>query len=100
MASDRRGRRIERLLDQAEEAVSRIDLQEVRDRPQAVLAFERDNGDALDLLTGPQRASDGQPLKSQGFLMALKGTGKAQSWTSGFRHCWAGAPAQWKFTVI
>ena len=54
MANDRRRRRIERLLDQAEEAVARIDFQEVRDRPQAVLAFEPDNGDALDLLTAPQ----------------------------------------------
>ena len=56
MASDRRTRRIERLLDEAEEAVSSLDWETVRDRAQAVLAFVPDNSDALDLLTGAARA--------------------------------------------
>jgi serine/threonine protein kinase len=50
MASDRRTRRIERLLDEAEQAVSNLDW------AQAVLAFDPNNGDALDLLNGAERA--------------------------------------------
>ena len=56
MASDRRTRRIERLLDEAEQAVSNLDWQTVLDRAQAVLAFDPNNGDALDLLNGAERA--------------------------------------------
>ncbi len=59
MASDRLQRRIERLLDEAEEAVSRLDWEVVRDRAQAVLAFDPDNRDALILLTGADRAMTG-----------------------------------------
>ena len=59
MASDRLQRRIERLLDEAEEAVSRLDWEVVRDRAQAVLAFDPDNSDALILLTGADRAMTG-----------------------------------------
>ncbi|MCI0859096.1 MAG: protein kinase [Chloroflexi bacterium] len=56
MASERRVRRIERLLDEAEDAVSRLDWETVRGLAQAVLAFDPDNADALDLLTGAERA--------------------------------------------
>ena len=56
MASDRRTRRIERLLDEAEDAVSKLDWETVRGRAQAVLAFDPENADALDLLTGAERA--------------------------------------------
>ncbi len=55
MASDRRIRRIERLLDEAEEAVSALEWGVVRDRAQAVLAFEPENVDALDLLSAAER---------------------------------------------
>ena len=54
MASDRRIRRIERLLDEAEEAVSALEWGVVRDRAQAVLAFEPENVDALDLLSAAE----------------------------------------------
>ena len=56
MASDRRIRRIERLLDEAEEAVSALEWGVVRDRAQAVLAFEPENVDALDLLSAAERS--------------------------------------------
>ena len=56
MSSDRRKLRIERLLDEAEEAVARYDWEAVREAAQAVLAFDPDNGDALDLLIGAERA--------------------------------------------
>jgi len=59
MASDRRIRRIERLLDDAEEAVSALEWDVVRDRAQAVLAFEPDNVDALDLLAAAERSLGG-----------------------------------------
>ena len=56
MVSDRRRLRIERLLDEAEDAVTRYDWQAVREAAQAVLAFDPENSDALDLLTGAERA--------------------------------------------
>ena len=59
MASDRRRLRIERLLDEAEAAVSRYDWEAVREAAQAVLAFDPDNSDALDLLSGAERATTG-----------------------------------------
>jgi len=54
MASDRRIRRIERLLDEAEEAVSSLEWDVVRDRAQAVLAFEPENAAPIDLLTAAE----------------------------------------------
>jgi serine/threonine protein kinase len=56
MVSDRRRLGIERLLDEAEDAVTRYDWQAVREAAQAVLAFDPENSDALDLLTGAERA--------------------------------------------
>ena len=59
MTSDRRRPRIQRFLDEAEQKVARYDWQVVREAAQAVLAFDTDNSDALDLLTGAQRAISG-----------------------------------------
>ena len=64
MASDRRIRRIERLLDEAEEAVSALEWGVVRDRAQAVLAFEPENVDALDLLSAAERSLGSGPGSS------------------------------------
>ncbi len=58
MASDRRRLRIERLLDEAEGAVARYDWEAVREAARAVLAFDPENGDAIDLLSGAERALD------------------------------------------
>ena len=63
MASDRRRLRIERLLDEAEDAITRYDWGAVQQAAQAVLAFAPENTEALDLLTGAERAlgSDSPP---------------------------------------
>ncbi len=56
MASERAQRQIDRLLDEAEEAVSRLDWGTVGDRAQAVLAFDPDNADGLAFLAAAERA--------------------------------------------
>ena len=55
MASDRRRQRIERLLDEAEEAVTNEDWSTVASRARAVLAFDPVNADALDLIAASER---------------------------------------------
>ncbi len=64
MASERGKRRIERLLDEADEAVSQLDWETVRDRAQAALVFDPDNSEALELLSGAER---GGRLPTNGF---------------------------------
>ena len=59
MVSERGKRRIERLLDEADEAVSKLDWETVRDRAQAALVFDPENPDALELLSGAERALAG-----------------------------------------
>ncbi len=49
MASERSRRRIEHLLDEADEAVTRLDWETVRARVTAVLALDPDNSDAHTL---------------------------------------------------
>ncbi len=60
MASERRRQRIERLLDEAEEAVTNEDWSTVASRARSVLAFDPDNADALDLITASHRALPNQ----------------------------------------
>ena len=64
MESERSKRRIERLLDEADDAVSRLDWESAKSHAQAVLAFEPDNGDAIELIAAADRAmgppSDGR----------------------------------------
>ena len=50
MASERTQRRIDSLLDEAEEAISQLDWQVVQSRAQAVLALDTDNPDATNYL--------------------------------------------------
>ncbi|MEE8159769.1 MAG: hypothetical protein V3T78_10470, partial [Dehalococcoidia bacterium] len=50
MATERLQRRIEQFLDEAEEAVAKLDWALVRDRARAVLALDRENPDGLALL--------------------------------------------------
>ena len=50
MASDRFQRRIERLLDEADEAISRYDWEAVRQAALAVLAIDPDNADGQTFL--------------------------------------------------
>ena len=56
MVSERGKRRIERLLDEGDEAVSQLDWETVRDRAQPALVFDPDNTEALELLSGAERA--------------------------------------------
>ncbi len=67
MASERVQRRIDRLLDQVEEAVDRLDWEGVRSRAQAVLALDPGNDDAINFLASAERAftSSAPPPTSQ-----------------------------------
>ncbi|MCH8206858.1 MAG: protein kinase [Chloroflexi bacterium] len=56
MATDRIQRQIDRLLDEAEDGVSRLDWEVVRDRARAVLVFDPDNRDAQGFLAAAERA--------------------------------------------
>ncbi len=59
MASERFQRRIERLLDEADEAISQFDWERVRQCAQAVLAIDPGNADGLTFLTTAERAISG-----------------------------------------
>ena len=56
MASDRIERRIDRLLDQAEEAADESNWQRVRELSQNILAFDPENTDALGFLAAADRS--------------------------------------------
>ena len=56
MASERFQRRIERLLDEADEAIARYDWEAVRQAALAVLAIDPDNSDGLTFLSTVERA--------------------------------------------
>jgi len=56
MASDRIQGHIERLLLEVDDAVSKLDWVEVRDRAQAILAFDPGHVDALAFITAAERA--------------------------------------------
>ena len=56
MASERLQRQIERLLDEAEEAISRFDWDALLQRAQAALAMDPENTDALAFLATAERA--------------------------------------------
>ena len=60
MATERIQRRIERLLDQIEEAMDRLDWASVRDHAQALLRLNPENIDALTYLA----AADREPVDS------------------------------------
>ena len=66
MASERLQRRIDILLDEADQAIAQSDWSVVRDRAQNVLALDPDNGDAATFLAAADRAlaSSGQPPAS------------------------------------
>ena len=64
MVSERVQRRIERLLDQAEEAADSSNWQQVGDLAQNVLTFEPDNADALAFLDAANRGLGETPDSS------------------------------------
>jgi len=55
VATERLQRRIEQFLDEAEEAVARLDWEIVRDRTKAVLGLDQENADGLALLAAAER---------------------------------------------
>ena len=63
MASERLQRRIDILLDEADQAIAQSEWSVVRDRAQNVLALDPDNGDAATFLAAANRAlaSGSQP---------------------------------------
>ena len=66
MASERIQRRIDLLLDEADQALADGDWSVVRDRSNKVLALDPDNGDALTFLAAAERAQGtSAPLASQ-----------------------------------
>ena len=56
MASERTQRRIDSLLDEAEEAIAQLDWQVVQSRAQAVLALDPANPDATNYIAAADRA--------------------------------------------
>ena len=68
MTSERFQRRIDRLLDQIEEAVDQLAWETVRDRAHAVLALEPGNADATDFLAAAERALAGPATPHRGAI--------------------------------
>lgn len=58
MPSERFQRRIDRILDQIEDAADRCDCAAVRQGAMEVLVFDPDNEDAKDFLAAAQRTLD------------------------------------------
>ncbi len=56
MATERLRQQVEQLLDEAQEAVTRLDWETVRTRVTAVLTLDPDNADAQALLAAVERA--------------------------------------------
>ena len=56
MASERVQRQIDRLLDEAEAAITQHDWGVVRDRAESVLAIDPENADAITYLASADRA--------------------------------------------
>ena len=59
MASERVQRRIDRLLDQIEQAMDNLEWATVRDCAQAILALDSDNSDALSFLGAAEQVLGG-----------------------------------------
>ena len=66
MASERTQRRIDSLLDEAEEAIAKPEWQVVQDRAQAVVALDPANPDALNYLAAAERTLGGSPPQPAG----------------------------------
>ena len=59
MASERMQRRIERLLDEADDAIARFDWEAVKNGAETVLALDPENVDGLALMAAVERAAGG-----------------------------------------
>ncbi len=90
MASERFQRRIERLLDEADEAIARYDWEAVRQAAQAVLAIDPDNSDGQTFLAtveralaGTPNAPSGQPSASTSSTTSTAGSDQPTSFANG-----------------
>ena len=63
MASERVQRRIDRLLDQIEQAMDDLQWATVKDCAQAVLALDADNSDALSFLAAAEQVLGASPTE-------------------------------------
>ena len=70
MASERVQRQIDRLLDEAEEAIAQLDWRLVQSRAQAVLALDTANPDAINYLAAADRGLDGDAARPPGQRMS------------------------------
>ena len=77
MASERIQRQIDRLLDEAEQAITSDDWPIVASRVRSVLANEPENGDAKAYLAGVERAI-GSPQSEAELPPQLTGTSDAE----------------------
>ncbi len=75
MASDRLQRRLEILLDEAEEANTQLNWSLVRDRAQAVLAIDPPNSDGLAFLATAERALAGADSATSSTFVPSETTG-------------------------
>ena len=64
MASERAQRQIDRLLDQAEEAITKEDWSTVGSRARAVLRLDAENSDALAYLAAAEQDTGGSPAQA------------------------------------
>ena len=79
MASDRIQRQIDRLLDEADQAISRYDWGALREAAQAVLRFDPENTDALAYLAAAERDSGNtQPSHGLGLTLDAAAAGFVQ----------------------
>ena len=77
MTSERVQRRIERLLDQVEEAADQRDWARVREFAEDVLAFAPENPDATEFLVAANRRlpqTDGDPFSSEAAPLEVPST--------------------------
>ena len=64
MPSERIQRRIDKLLDDADEAYSKFDWELAEERAKAALGLDPDNEDALAFIAGVRRMKDSEPAES------------------------------------
>jgi len=90
VASERLKRQIDGLLDEVEAAVSALDWEVVRDRTNAVLALDPENGDALTYLAaaekslgGPDALQHSQPSIAPEVPVTVSSTGEPRSFANG-----------------
>ena len=87
MASDRIQRRIDRLLDEADQAVDQRDWAVVKDRAQQVLTFDPEHPEALAFLAAAERALAATSLPSAGVTVAAEpSTAPSEPLPASFAH--------------